>query len=190
MDGYSSQVAIVVNFGMNAAFVIIEYFAIARVYDEVPQLQEAKMRQPELHATQSTEARNGIVSTDWQKWTGIVKKSGQDFYFFLDHRAFLPYIAGAVLYLTVLSFAGRENGHEDSSGEDEEVERGDFPVFVHDVRSSDQVDDGMHDHGRQTTHGDIEEDGYEGVQCEQDDDGRKNSGKWRAHTSLRLDSSS
>ncbi|OAQ58763.2 iron-regulated transporter [Pochonia chlamydosporia 170] len=107
IDGYSSKVAIIVNFGMNAASVIIEYFAIARVYDEVPQLQEAKSRQPNLPTTESTGARSGIVSTIWQKLTGIVKKSGQDFYFYFNHRAFLPSIAGAVLYLTVLSFAGQ-----------------------------------------------------------------------------------
>ncbi|RSM12618.1 hypothetical protein CEP52_002304 [Fusarium oligoseptatum] len=39
IDGYSSEVAIVVNFAMNAASVVVEYFVITRVYWEVPELQ-------------------------------------------------------------------------------------------------------------------------------------------------------
>lgn len=107
IDGYSSKVAIIVNFGMNAASVIIEYFAIARVYDQVPQLQEAKVRQPDQPATEPPETQGGITTSNFQKLTGLVRKSGQDFYFYFKHRAFLPSIAGAVLYLTVLSFAGQ-----------------------------------------------------------------------------------
>jgi iron-regulated transporter 1 len=107
IDGYSSRVAIIVNFGMNAISVIVEYFAIARVYDQVPQLQEAKVRQPEQLATEPAKSRSGHAITIWEKLTGLVNKSGQDFYFYSKHRAFLPSIAGAVLYLTVLSFAGQ-----------------------------------------------------------------------------------
>ncbi|KAL7789675.1 Ferroportin1 domain-containing protein [Trichoderma afarasin] len=100
LDGYSSKVAIMVNFGMNAVSILVEYFAIARVYYDVPGLQEAKeARPPRGESTHDQRPTTG--------WTNLVKQSGSDFYFYLRHRAFLPSIAGAVLYLTVLSFAGQ-----------------------------------------------------------------------------------
>ncbi|KAL7923517.1 Ferroporti-1 [Trichoderma austrokoningii] len=107
MDAYSSQTAIIVNFAMNAASIGIEYFAIARVYYEVPELQEAKTNpQPAVleEETQSSHHPRPIGSTIWQRF---IRKSTQDFSLYLKHRAFLPSVAGAILYFTVLSFGGQ-----------------------------------------------------------------------------------
>ncbi|GFP59438.1 solute carrier family 40 member 1 [Trichoderma asperellum] len=108
---YSSQVAIIVNFAMNAASIVIEYFAIARVYYEVPELQEAKIN-PRHEVTEEPEAQSShnskpIVSAIWQRLVAVIHKSAQDFSLYLKHQAFLPSIAGAILYFTVLSFGGQ-----------------------------------------------------------------------------------
>ena len=42
LAGFSTQIAIIVNFGMNLVSVVIEYGAIARVYHIVPALQLPK----------------------------------------------------------------------------------------------------------------------------------------------------
>lgn len=105
LDGYSTQLAIVVNFGMNAASVIVEYFAIARVYHQVPELRRAKAQpQPVI---QSPEWRKGIFGAPWNACVSFIRAFVQDFKFYFRHGAFLPSIAGAVLYLTVLSFGGQ-----------------------------------------------------------------------------------
>ncbi|PTB36456.1 hypothetical protein M441DRAFT_51191 [Trichoderma asperellum CBS 433.97] len=111
IDAYSSRVAIIANFAMNAASILIEYFAIARVYYEVPELQEAKINGrhevPGEPEAQSSHNSNPIVSAIWQRLIAIIHKSAQDFSLYLKHRAFLPSIAGAILYFTVLSFGGQ-----------------------------------------------------------------------------------
>lgn len=98
IDGYSSEVAIIANFAMNAASVVPEYFAIARVYHQFPKLQRGMYKpQPPL-----SEARGS-----WQSLSALMKKSAEDFNMYFRHRAFLPSVAGAILYLTVLNFAGQ-----------------------------------------------------------------------------------
>lgn len=111
IDAYSSRVAIMVNFAMNAASVAVEYFAIARVYYEVPELQEAK-RSPRREVPDEPEAQSShnsrlMVCAIWQRLINVVHKSAQDVSLYLKHQAFLPSIAGAILYLTVLSFGGQ-----------------------------------------------------------------------------------
>ncbi|KAH6722079.1 Ferroporti-1 [Leptodontidium sp. MPI-SDFR-AT-0119] len=44
VDGASTEIAIIINFCMNVASVLFEYFAIARVYYRVPDLQQPKQR--------------------------------------------------------------------------------------------------------------------------------------------------
>lgn len=108
IDGYSTKVAIIVNFAMNAGSVVIEYFAIARVYHKVPELQGSKKKsQQETSEAESSQDLGGSVKSAWQRLAALAKKSAQDFSLYFHHRAFLPSMAGAVLYLTVLSFAGQ-----------------------------------------------------------------------------------
>lgn len=111
IDAYSSRVAIIVNFAMNAASIAVEYFAIARVYYEVPELQEAKINPrhevPQGPETQSSYDSKPIVRAIWQRLTAAIHKSAQDFSLYMKHRAFLASIAGAILYFTVLSFGGQ-----------------------------------------------------------------------------------
>jgi iron-regulated transporter 1 len=112
LDGISTEVAIMVNLFMNVASIILEYFAIARVYYEVPGLQEAKV-EPRREPTEAGSAldREGRsrnrLSQGWRRARGVLGKSARDFNFYFRHRAFLASIAGALLYLTVLSFAGQ-----------------------------------------------------------------------------------
>lgn len=106
IDGVSTEVAIIVNFAMNVASVLIEYFAIARVYYEVPALQEPKRSNPE-HLQNTERKRDYSISHNWNHVKQITRKSGSDFITYFQHRAFFPSIAGALLYLTVLNFAGQ-----------------------------------------------------------------------------------
>ncbi|KAJ4180725.1 hypothetical protein NW759_017231 [Fusarium solani] len=107
IDGYSSEAAIVVNFAMNAASVVVEYFAIARVYWEVPELQRPKQEHQPSIQFDSSQDSHGLAGGSWQRLKVVATRSATDFAFYFNHRAFLPSFAGAILYLTVLSFAGQ-----------------------------------------------------------------------------------
>ncbi|KAJ0163302.1 Solute carrier family 40 member 2 [Colletotrichum tanaceti] len=109
VDGFfSTEIAIVVNFAMNTASVAVEYYAIARIYDEDPDLQERERkpgaeppsRQAEEDAPPSARPSSPSPVQPFRRWAS-------DFGFYLGHRAFLPSFAGSLLYLTVLSFAGQ-----------------------------------------------------------------------------------
>ncbi|KAL6800596.1 Ferroporti-1 [Trichoderma sp. SZMC 28013] len=118
IDAQSSQVAMIANFAMNAATLPIEYFTIARVYFDIPELQRAKIPL-QRNTTPQTESSNAAMtfnSVIWQPLTAMIKKSVQDFSLYFKHQAFLPSIAGAVLYLTVLSFGGQMVTYLLSSG--------------------------------------------------------------------------
>ncbi|KAJ4251404.1 hypothetical protein NW762_011386 [Fusarium torreyae] len=91
---------------MNAASVVIEYFAIARVYCEVSELQRSKKHHQSSHLY-SSQNFDSWVTRNWQRLKVIVNKSAADFAFYFNHRAFLPSFTGAILYFTVLSFAGQ-----------------------------------------------------------------------------------
>jgi solute carrier family 40 (iron-regulated transporter), member 1 len=108
LDGVSTKVAIAVNFMMNLISVLVEYFAIARVYYEVPELQESK-RKPVVRRPSEMERREqeSRLANNWRHVRDVVKKTGTDFHFYFRHHAFLPSFAGALLYLTVLSFGGQ-----------------------------------------------------------------------------------
>lgn len=99
LNGYSTELAIIINFAMNAVSIGLEYFAIAKVYNDIPNLQNPKPAaetEPDIPANRN---RNQILD--------IARKSVQDFGLYFGHRAFFPSIAGAILYLTVLSFSGQ-----------------------------------------------------------------------------------
>ncbi|GAB1319299.1 Solute carrier family 40 member [Madurella fahalii] len=107
--GFSTKVAIIVNLVMNVTSIVVEYYAIARVYNEVPELQEAKQSpsQPEPADAESAYQRERGHWRSWKNIHGVFRKSAKDFRFYFGHRAFLPSFAGALLYLTVLGFAGQ-----------------------------------------------------------------------------------
>nr|POF21045.1 solute carrier family 40 member 2 [Quercus suber] len=95
LDEYSLRTAIVSTGLMTAVSVGIEYLAIAKVYWAVPALRTSQVTsQTQLSETQVT---------IWARFHEAL--SGTITYF--HHPAFLPSFALALLYLTVLSFAGQ-----------------------------------------------------------------------------------
>lgn len=108
VGGASIEIAIMVNFAMNVGSVLIEYLAIAKVYRDIPALRQPKTKAPAKtsEADPSQEPESRLINI-WRHVRTVFRKSANDFDFYLHHRAFLPSIAGALLYLTVLSFAGQ-----------------------------------------------------------------------------------
>ncbi|VUC29551.1 unnamed protein product [Clonostachys rosea] len=110
IDGYSTQIAVLFNLGMNVASVVVEYYAIAQVYHRVPGLQEPKHKtkhQSDPETILPPTQRRERLSHNWDHVCSIFKRTISDFKIYFQHRAFLPSFAGALLYLTVLSFAGQ-----------------------------------------------------------------------------------
>lgn len=107
IDGASTKVAIIVNFAMNVASVPIEYFAIARVYHTVPELQQSK-KQQHLESREEVQSQEPVdrMTLNWNHIKKIAYKYATDLNMYFHHRAFLPSIGGALLYVTVLNFAG------------------------------------------------------------------------------------
>ncbi|KAL9615560.1 MAG: hypothetical protein Q9167_000073 [Letrouitia subvulpina] len=108
IDGASTEVAIIVNFAMNVASIAIEYLAIAEVYYRVPELQRPKSKPREANnAPEPSQEPDSRVAHNWRHAKVFMKKHIADFSLYFQHRAFLPSIAGALLYLTVLNFGGQ-----------------------------------------------------------------------------------
>ncbi|KAK8120705.1 Ferroporti-1 [Apiospora kogelbergensis] len=108
--GISTGLAIWVNLGMNLASIILEYFAIARVYDAVDGLQIPKTQSPASQPEQLVSGSNAescAQSSHWRRAQAMLSKSAADFRVYFRHRALLPSMACALLYLTVLSFGGQ-----------------------------------------------------------------------------------
>ncbi|BAE66043.1 unnamed protein product [Aspergillus oryzae RIB40] len=106
VDGVSTKFAILFNLGMNICSVVVEYFSIARVYYEVPELQERKTKAD--HDSPSRESdQQSIMARLSHYWHRLTRKALGDFASYFRHPVFLPSFAGALLYLTVLSFAGQ-----------------------------------------------------------------------------------
>ncbi|KAK8044654.1 hypothetical protein PG993_004678 [Apiospora rasikravindrae] len=107
--GFSTRFAIWVNLGMSLASVVVEYFAIARVYHEVDGLQIPKtspqVRQPDTPINDSRAASYPLSHLNSVKI--MFSKSAADFRLYFRHRALLPSMACALLYFTVLSFGGQ-----------------------------------------------------------------------------------
>ncbi|KAF8634919.1 hypothetical protein AX15_000660 [Amanita polypyramis BW_CC] len=91
LDGMSAEKAILTTLSVNVVSVVIEYYTIAKVYEEVPALAE-----PRDIPGESQSSLTGRIST-------LVR--GLSNYF--NHRAFRPSMALALLYFTVLSFGGQ-----------------------------------------------------------------------------------
>ncbi|KAF7546509.1 hypothetical protein G7Z17_g8390 [Cylindrodendrum hubeiense] len=105
VDGISTETAILVNLGMNCVSVVIEYFSIAKVYYQVPELQQPKAA-PSLtpEHDQSADQTHGLR---WRFIARSVKKAGEDTVSYFKHPAFVASFAGTLLYFTVLSFSGQ-----------------------------------------------------------------------------------
>ncbi|KAF5018440.1 hypothetical protein F66182_9577 [Fusarium sp. NRRL 66182] len=104
VDGISTETAILVNLAMNCAFVVVEYFTIARVYYQVPELQSPKTTSGiEMHNDMGMQqTRQGL----WKSCKEGMQKSYHDLGLYFKHPAFPPSFAVALLYCTVLSFGG------------------------------------------------------------------------------------
>jgi iron-regulated transporter 1 len=96
LDGYSTRIAICVVFAQNAMSVGVEYWAIAQVYNAVPELNH----QP-YHPQQggATTPRPTSPSPKQTLLTPYIA--------YLHNPAFLASFALSLLYLTVLSFASQ-----------------------------------------------------------------------------------
>lgn len=92
IDGYSTSVAISVNLAMNVLSLPIEYYAIRKVYASTPALRVPKA---------TIEAPG---SKSWPQAFMLLRRQIGDYF---GHPAVLPSLAGALLYLTVLSFSGQ-----------------------------------------------------------------------------------
>lgn len=75
-----------------------------QVYYKVPALQEAKKK---ARGEPSDAEDESSISQNLRHIRKEIQRSLQDFKFYFHHRAFLPSFAGALLYLTALSFAGQ-----------------------------------------------------------------------------------
>ncbi|KAJ4011657.1 hypothetical protein NW752_008665 [Fusarium irregulare] len=100
VDGVSTETAILVNLAMNCASVVVEYFTIARVYYQVPELQYPKSTP---HATPLSDDNH---QNRWMKVKRGLQKTSQDLRLYFTHPVFSPSFAVALLYCTVLSFGG------------------------------------------------------------------------------------
>lgn len=72
----------------------------------MPELQQPKTRSREATLDGIAEQENRFAH-NWRHIQNVIQKSMQEFGFYFNHRAFLPSFAGALLYFTVLSFAGQ-----------------------------------------------------------------------------------
>ena len=94
VDSASSRIAILATGAMTTISVLVEYFTIVRVYDFVPALGASKITDND---TRSTSRTFGALIRN------MLAKSSV----YIRHPAMLPSLSLALLYLTVLSFAGQ-----------------------------------------------------------------------------------
>ncbi|KAM0322869.1 hypothetical protein ACHAQA_009210, partial [Verticillium albo-atrum] len=117
IDSISTDAAILTNLAMNVSSVVVEYYAIARIYHEVPDLQASKTAQnQDLRPRDSAHKQKSVLLRAKQRVSKPVRAFASDFGFYMRHRTFLPSVAGALLYLTVLSFSGQMVTYLVSSG--------------------------------------------------------------------------
>ncbi|EIN12945.1 hypothetical protein PUNSTDRAFT_82439 [Punctularia strigosozonata HHB-11173 SS5] len=95
LSGISIHVALLTTLILNIISVGMEYFAVAKVYDIVPALQ-----QPKLIAAHVDGSEQRTVASR-------VGALGSSIVAYVKHRDFLPSFALSLLYLTVLSFGGQ-----------------------------------------------------------------------------------
>ncbi|KAK1146231.1 hypothetical protein N8T08_003321 [Aspergillus melleus] len=103
VDGLSTELAIIVNFTMNMASVPVEYYAIAKVYHTVPDLQQPKQIAGDADSNADPSPRPSSII----RVAGPIRAFFRQLRFYFGHRALLPSFAGALLYFTVLTFGGQ-----------------------------------------------------------------------------------
>ncbi|KAH8435089.1 uncharacterized protein LDX57_012718 [Aspergillus melleus] len=104
VDGLSTETAIIVNFAMNMASVPVEYYAIAKVYHTVSDLQQPRQPSGDVDSDADPSPRpSSIIS----RVAGAIRAFFRQLRFYFGHRALLPSFAGALLYFTVLTFGGQ-----------------------------------------------------------------------------------
>ena len=96
IDGFSTEVAILVNLAMNLASVVFEYYAIAKVYNAVPALHRSG---------RTSSAPTNMALSATMKHSLSTMATSLDTY--IRHPVFRPSLALSLLYLTVLSFSGQ-----------------------------------------------------------------------------------
>lgn len=99
IDGFSTSIAIFATFGMTVASVFVEYFAIARVYHQVEDLQ---LRPFPSHISEQADDTS-LASTVGRHARHTVRSCAS----YIQHPAFLPSFSLSLLYLTVLTFGGQ-----------------------------------------------------------------------------------
>lgn len=107
VDGYSTITAIIAVLVMNASSVLIEYFAIARVYRMVPALQA---RLAGLKNTEHASSARPELPALWRLGSHCmvqIRSIYQTVSDYIRHPVFLPSMALCLLYFTVLSFSGQ-----------------------------------------------------------------------------------
>ncbi|KAH0264953.1 putative Ferriportin iron efflux transporter, partial [Aureobasidium melanogenum] len=97
--GVSTNVAILVTFGMTAVSVFVEYYAIARVYYEVEDLQLRSEPFQDSQPTDGPVASPAVGSHAHHSFRSCIS--------YIQHPAFLPSFSLSLLYLTVLTFGGQ-----------------------------------------------------------------------------------
>lgn len=119
IDGFSTEIAIVVNFAMNILSIFVEYYAIERVrlpalylsnsntpqvYQMVPSLRASK--QPPPPTSEQISITTGHQVTRWSTKAFLLETLCRSTRYF-QHSVFLPSFSVALLNFTVLSFSGR-----------------------------------------------------------------------------------
>ncbi|KAF4437400.1 hypothetical protein F53441_13034 [Fusarium austroafricanum] len=104
LDGVSTETAILVNLTMNCASVVIEYFTIAKVYYQVPELQHPKTT-PHIVQHSNADGQQTRQSA-WVSFKKAMQKASSDIRLYFTHPVFAPSFSIALLYCTVLSFGG------------------------------------------------------------------------------------
>ncbi|KAF4126725.1 solute carrier family 40 (iron-regulated transporter), member 1 [Geosmithia morbida] len=96
IDGFSTELAVAINLGMNLLSIPVEYIFIAQGRGDGPH--------PPAHA-RGPEEEQQTDTGQWLVTAGSELVRNTRLYF--HHPAFLPSFSGAIMYFTVLSFSGR-----------------------------------------------------------------------------------
>ncbi|KAF8641181.1 hypothetical protein AX17_000816 [Amanita inopinata Kibby_2008] len=106
LDGLSTRTAILATLSLNVAPVAIEYYAIAKVYGEVPALHVPR-KTLGLYTLASSPTEPSIPQGNLSYVVSRIEFIAQSFFKYLNHPVFLPSMALSLLYFTVLSFSGQ-----------------------------------------------------------------------------------
>jgi iron-regulated transporter 1 len=106
LDGYSTQVAIWVVFAQNAISVAVEYWAIKKIYDAIPELEKGKGEVSQESLTPLSTTTTATVTPNTTK-TRPTSSFLAPYKSYIKNPAFLASFALSLLYLTVLSFASQ-----------------------------------------------------------------------------------